>query len=161
MPSDVVYDAVLGSLTLKQVQSASYSGGGNPIAGTASGNPDPDTYFGGTAEPRASFSSADIATILGVSNICTAGLAVAAGTVTIPFQKRANRSTFAGGSSNNTLSAANGLLVPNTFSVSQDDDAAMCSLDFIFKSTDGTTNPVTITASQALSAQSFTALFGL
>jgi hypothetical protein len=161
MPSDVVYDATLGSLGLKQVLSGSFNTNASPIAGSTSGGLDVDTYYGGPADPRASFSSGDIGTIVGVSNFCTQGLAVSSGTITIPYHKRADKSTFASGTSHFTVSGSNGLIVPTSFSVAQDDDGASANLECYFQSTDGFTVPFATNSSQSLSSQSFVGMYGL
>lgn len=158
--SDVVYDAVLGALTLKQVTRTAYSLNGTPIAGMASGAADPSEYFGGRADPSCTFESADVAGVLGGVSV-TAGLAIASGTITIPWNKRSNGGTFAGSGSHVALSGANGLLIPTRFSANQDDEAAMAELQLFFRSTDGATEPVAEATSQTLAAQSFNAQYAL
>lgn len=158
--SATVYDAILGGLTLRQVMRTAYSPNGNILAGRQSGALDPSQFYGGPAEPVASFDSADVAGVLAGLSV-TAGLAVAAGTITIPFNERSNGGTFAAGSSHETISGANGLIVPNSFSANQDDPAAMATLECHFRSTDGLTNPVSVNANQALAAQAFNAQFAM
>lgn len=158
--ADVTYDAVLGAISLRQVMRTSYSLNGTPIAGSQSGSPDVSEYFGGPADPRATFESADIAGVLGGLSV-SAGLSVAAGTITIPWNKRANGGTFASGSSHVALSGANALIVPTRFSVNQDDEAAIAELEVHFRSTTGFAEPVAEAASQALASQAFNAQYGL
>lgn len=158
--AETVYDAVLGALTLKQVTRTSYALNGTAIAGTASGAPDPSEYFGGPADPQATFESADIAGVLGGLSV-TAGLAVAASTITIPWNKRSNGGTFAGPSAHFALSGANGLIIPTRFSCNQDDEAAMAELMCYFRSTDGVTEPVAEAIGASLASQSFNAQYGL
>lgn len=161
MASDAVYDAVLGSLTLAQVTAGTLSTNATPVAGTNSGELDVNTYYGGRAEPRVTFSSTNVSSVVGVANICTAGISVSTGTITIPFQKRANQSTFAAGLSHFTVSGTNGLIFPTTFSCNQDDDGAVANLECYFRSTDGVTNPIATNSSQALASQTFIGLYGL
>lgn len=160
MPSESVYDAVLGGLTLKQVTDGSYAPGAQPIAARASGNIDPDQYFGGPAEPKAMFSSGDIAGVLAGLSV-TAGLAVASGTITIPFRKRSQQAGFASGGSHFTVSGTNGLIVPTRFRAAQDDEAALAELECWFRSTDGLTVPAAVNVNQSLAAQSFNAQFAM
>jgi hypothetical protein len=158
--SATVYDAILGGLTLRQVMRTAYSPNANIIAGRVSGGLNPSEFYGGPAEPMASFDSADLAGVLGGLSV-TAGLSVAAGTITIPFNERANGGTFASGSNHETLSSANGLIVPTSFSANQDDAAAIATLECHFRSTDGLTYPVAVNANQALGSQAFSAQFAM
>lgn len=158
--AETVYDAVLGALTLKQVIRSSYSFNGTPIAGTASGAPDVSVYFGGVAEPQATFESADIDGVLAGLSL-TAGLHVSSGTITIPYAKRAQGGTFAGAGTNNRLNGTNGLIIPTSLRCNQDDEAAIAELMVHFRSTDGITVPVTVSTDQNLAAQTFNAQFGL
>lgn len=160
MPGDVVYQATLGSLTLRQVMSSSYSSNAQPIAGTASGALDVAQFYGGPAQPQATLESEDIASVMAISNVLTAGIAVASGTISIPYQKRAQGATFASGTAHETISGTNGLIVPTSISVSQDGNASV-SLQCWFRSTDGLTNPVTLNEDQSLASETFQGLFGL
>lgn len=158
MASDALYDAVLGALTLKQVTRGSFGYNQQAVPGFQSGMLDVTEYFGGSAQPRARFSSTDVGGVLaGVS--ATAGLAVAAGTISIPFQKRSNTATFAGDTSHDKVTGANGLIIPVSASVSQGGDASI-DLECIFRSTDGT-NPVTISAAQSLGGLAFNKMWTL
>lgn len=158
MASDALYDAVLGALTLKQVTRGSFSYGASPVAGYQSGMLDVSEYFGGPAEPRARFSSTDVGGVL-ASVSATVGLPVAAGTISIPFQKRTNQATFAGSSAHDKVTGANGLIIPISASASQDGDASV-DLECIFRSTDGT-NPVTISTAQSLAGLAFNKMWTL
>lgn len=154
MASDVIYDAVLGALTLLQVERGSFTFNEQKIDGTMSGGLDVSEYYGGTSDPRATFSTTDIGGVISAVS-AVAGLAVAAGTISIPFQKRSNQSTFAGSTSHEKVTAANGLIIPVRASASQDGEASF-DLETIIRSTDGL-NPVTISTGQSLSSQSFNA----
>lgn len=158
MASDALYDAVLGALTLLQVTRGSFSYNQQAVPGFQSGMLDVSEYFGGRAEPRARFSSTDVGGVLaGIS--ATAGLAVSSGTISIPFQKRSNKATFAGSTSHDKVTAANGLIIPVSASASQDGDASI-DLECIFQSTDGT-NPITISTGQSLGGLSFNKMWTL
>ena len=159
MPGDVVYQATLGSLTLRQVTSSNYSANAQPIAGTASGSLDVAQYYGGPGQPSAVLESEDIGSVMAISNVLTAGIPVASGTISIPWQKRAAGATFASGSNHETVSAADGLIIPTSISCQQDGNATV-SLQCAFSSPTGV-NPVTVNANQSLSAETFQGLFGL
>lgn len=158
MASDAIYDAVLGALTLLQIERGSFTFNEQAVLGTASGMLDPAEYYGGPCDPRATFSTTDIGGVISAVNAQT-GLAVAAGTISIPFQKRSNQATFAGSSAHDKITAANGLVIPVSASVSQDGNATF-DLETIIRSTNGT-NPITISSGQSLSSQAFNALWTL
>lgn len=158
MASDALYDAVLGALTLKQVTRGSFNWNAQPVPGFQSGMLDVTEYFGGPADPRARFTSEDVGAVLTAVSP-TAGLAVSSGTISIPFQKRANQGTFAGSTAHDKVTGANGLIVPISASASQDGNATI-DLECIFRSTDGT-NPVTISNGQSLGGLAFNKLWTL
>lgn len=154
MPSHALYDSIFGSYTLGQCSSASYSPGAQVIDGVNSGAVDVDEYYGGPCDPQASFETLDAGGAITAVSVTT-GLSVAAGTITMPWNKRANQSTFAG-SNNFKLSGTDGLLVANQFDASQDGDVSV-SLTFYWVATDGLTNPVGKAANASLASQTFNA----
>jgi hypothetical protein len=158
--AETVYDAVLGALTLTQVMNSDYSLNGTPIDGTQSGAPDVSEYFGGEADPQATFDTADVAGVLGGLTV-TGGLHVSSGTITIPWAKRTSGGTFAGAGTNNRINGTNALIIPTGFRCNQGDAAAMASLMVYFRSTDGLTAPVTVSTDQNIASQTFNAMFGL
>lgn len=160
MPGDVVHQATLGTLTLRQVLSSSYSSSAQPVIGTASGGLDPAQIYGGQTQQTAELESEDVGSAMAISNFLTAGLAVSSGTISIPWQKRAQGSTFASGSAHETVSAANGLIVPTSISVQQGGNATISLMVYV-RSTDGFTDPVTVNADQSISSETFQGLFGL
>jgi len=155
-----LYDAILGSgLTLRQIRNANLTANGQVINGVLSDGTLGDV-IGGRKDLRATFESDDVATVCGVANIGTAGIAVASGTITIPMRKRANLGTFASGANHYAVSGANGLIVPTQFAVS-DTGPATVGLEAIFTSTDGETAPVSELTAQSLGTSQFAALYGL
>lgn len=158
--SYAIYDSTLGSLTLRQCTAAGFNLNGEPVEGTFSGQLDVAEYFGGQCDLRATFETEDIAAVAAVSNILTAGLSVSSGTITVPWQKRQALGTFASGSSHLSLSSANGLIIPNRIELPNGGNATV-GLEVIFVSADGTTVPVAVNTSQALSSQAFNALYTL
>ena len=155
-----LYDAVLGSLALRQVTAASFSNSGAPVEGTFSNSLDVAQYFGGPADLRASFETEDLASVAAIANIGTAGLAVAAGTISMPWAQREAQSTFSTGTAHFSLAGTDGFIIPTRFSVPSVGNAS-CGLECIFISTDGDTVPVSITTGVTLAGQSFTGLYGL
>lgn len=155
-----LYDSVLGSLSLHQVTAASFSNNGTPIEGTYSNGLDVAEYFAGPSDARATFETEDLASVAAISNIGTAGLSVAAGTISIPWAERANQSTFSGSGAHFSLTSANGFIIPTRFSVPSVGNAS-CGLEVIFLSTDGDTVPVAVTTGVTLAGQAFTGLYGL
>lgn len=155
MAAHTVYDAVLGSgNALKQVESSSFQANITPIAGTASGAPDPSDYFIGPGMPVARFTTTDIAGALGFLS-ATAGLFVNNGTITIPWNQRTNGGTFAGSTAHARINGTYALIVPVSISASQDDPAIRLTIEVHFLSSDGFTAPVTISTAQSLASQAF------
>lgn len=159
MPA-TVFTATLGSLTLNQVMSSNFSANGTPVEGVTSGAVDVAQYFGGAIDFRASFESDDLASVAAVANVATAGIAVSSGTITLPYQIRANKGTFVSGANNYSLSGTNGLIWPNSFSLPAGGDATV-SLECLFLSSDGDTIPVTVNTGVTLSAETFQSKFTL
>lgn len=160
MPANIVYDAILGAgNTLHQVMSTSFNAGLAAIVARSSGLNLPASFFQGTTQPTVTFQNADIAGLLGFVDV-TAGLYVAAGTITIPFHLRSNGAAFGSGSVNNTLTSANGLIVPESFSAAQDQEAVTASTLCHFLSADGFATPVAFNTSQALASETFNAQYG-
>lgn len=156
--SFAVYDAFLGSLSLRQCSTANYSPGGNAMVARMSGAVDPSLIAGGQATPKATFATGDLYSLLTSLGV-TDGLSIASGTIVLPLQERLQGSTFAGSAAHKTLTAANALVVPMSIDASQQGDFASGNVEVNFRSTDGLTDPVTINSSQSLSAQAFVASY--
>lgn len=154
-----IYDATLGSLTLKQVRGTQLTANGQPINGVTSDGVLSE-IFGGRKDLRSTFETDDVDGVAAVANFVTQGLAVTSGTILVPFQARQNKATFAAGESHYAVSGANGLIIPTGFSVA-DQGSATASLEAIFLSSDGNTAPVSELTAQSLSASSFNAMYGL
>lgn len=153
MPA-TVFTATLGSLTLNQVRSSAFNANGQAVEGVTSGAVDVSQYFGGQIDFRATFESGDLASVAAVSNVGTAGIAVSSGTITIPYQVRANKGTFAAGGSHYSLSGTDGLIWPTSFALPAGGDAS-ASLECLFLSSDGDTIPVSVNTGVTLSAETF------
>jgi hypothetical protein len=156
----VLYDAILGSYTARQVRNVQITSNGQVIHGLTSDGTLAE-LFGGRKDIRVSLDTEDVAGVIGAAaDIETAGLPISAGTITIPFEKRSHLSTFASGSNHYALTGANGLVIPTSF---QADGAgnASASLELITFSTNGTTAPLAEATSQALGSTAFNALYAL
>lgn len=160
MPGDMVHTCTLGSLTLAQVQSVNVSPGATVTPYRVSGGISPSVHHVGPIDPRATITSMDVSSAMAISNILTAGIYVSSGTILLPFQKRAAGSTVAGSEAHDTLSAANGLIVPRSIECQQDGDATV-SLEVFFRSTDGDTNPTTQNTDQSLTGETFDSVYSL
>lgn len=152
--SSVVYDCTLGSLTLKQVRSASYSPGVQAAWDYTSGGVAPTATYMVQATPTCQFTSGDLD---GVIDGFTSGqyLGVAGGTITIPLNLRSVGSTFASGTAHDKINATDGLFTVQNYSASQGDGGgASVSIAGHLHKPAGTT-PVTITTGQSLSAAAY------
>lgn len=158
MSAFVGYDATLGSLTLKQVRSGSFTSGDEIEPAYASGAVAPSDHKMMKSGPNCTFTSSDLATILGVSNVMTTGVAVSSGTISLPILNRTSGGTFASGSNHAIVTASNGHYLCESISWSQDSDAE-ATMRAWFSSTDGITNPTSITGSQSLSGASYVSEF--
>jgi hypothetical protein len=160
MPGSAVYDAVLGAYTLKQCQMADYSPNGQVIHGKYSGGIDPVEIYAGICAPMASFETEDVAGMLGGLSV-TAGLSVSSGTITLPWQRRAQHGTYAGSGSHVTLTCANGLIVPLSISAQQGANASAQVAVSFRSDSGGLADPVTYTSGASLSAQAYGASYTL
>jgi hypothetical protein len=109
--------------------------------------------FGGQLDARATFTTEDLATLAAISGFASSGAAVASGTITIPYIKRAQMGGFAG-SGNVSISGANGLLVPTSFNLPSSGNAT-AALECYLLSSDGVTEPVAFNTGVTPSAQAF------
>lgn len=160
MAGDIVYDVILGSNTVRQVLKSDYQPNLEDVVGMASGAVDPSEVMAGKAEPQATFETSDLAGFLAALSI-SAGAHVSAGTITIPWNKRAQGGSFAGAGANSRINGTHGLIVPTRISCGQDDEAAIAAAMVHFYSTDGFAAAATISNSQNLAATAFTGQYTL
>lgn len=161
MATGALFDAVVGAVNIYQVSDSSYEPNLTVAQHHYSGGVAPQQSDIVSGEPVVSITSGDIVTVLdGVDSV--AGLAVSAGTVTIPIKNRAAGGLFASGSNHHTVSATHGLLVPVSITANQDDeDGAKIQLEFHAASSTGLVDPITHNASQSAGSQTFTAVHDL
>jgi len=157
---DVVYDAILGASSLKQIRRTSYRSQAKILTGRMSGAVDPSAKFLQEAQPRATFDCEDLAGLLTLISV-TAGLYVSGSTVTLPWNKRANGGTWAGGSANDVLSGTSCLAVITSISGAQGDDGVVGSIELAFLSTDGQTPPIAASVNNALASQAYNAWYAM
>lgn len=146
MPS-VAYDADLGGTTIKQCTAAELSPNISVVASRASGGIAPAALYVNQGEPRARWSSADIATALSTVG-ANGGLCLSSSNLVLAFQ---GRTCTALASSGQTFTCANSLTTLQSLTANQGD--AMASIDFesLLLSTDGFVVPVTLNASASIS----------
>lgn len=155
MPSNAVYDAILGSVTLLQVQSSSWSANDSVAQDYTSGGLNPEAVYLVQAAPQVQFTTTDLEGVI-TDFTSSERLAVASGTITIPYNLRANGGTFASGSAHYQINATDGLFVVNSFAASQGDAAgATVSITGYLTKPDGVTMPATITASNSLASTAY------
>eukprot|EP00913_Durusdinium_trenchii_P028458 g26686.t1 len=152
----VTYDATIGSLTLKQVFSSGLEPNVTTQAERAAGSATISQLSVIGAEPQSSFMTGDIAGVIGGVTSLNAGLYVSSGSIVIPFNQRSNGGLFTSGSTHFTLSGANGLLLPQSFSASHgEQNGAACRLQLFWLSSDGETAPVAANVNHSLSSSAF------
>lgn len=159
MPA-AVHTATLGSLSLKQIESSNVSWNGQPVELNASGAVDVSEYLGGPGDYRASFESTDLGGIAAVSGFATSGIAISGGTILIPYQVRANLSTFASGANHYAISGTNGLATLDSINLPASGNAT-ASIGVVLLSSDGVTAPVTVSATESLTAETPNAMYTL
>ena len=116
------------------------------------------------AEEVTTLQSADLAALvaIGTNTFCSVGLSLAATTITVPYKARSTGGSFAAGAGHSALTGAAAMVIPTSFSASQDADAgASCTLEVHWLSADGITAGATGATGATLAAESFNAEFAL
>lgn len=158
--ASAVYDCILGGLTVRQVRSCRLAIRNRIRAARLSGQIDPNSFFLQDKTVRATIESFDIAGIVGGLTSLQAGLAVAAGSIVLPWNARSNGGGFAGAGANDSITGTDALILPRSFSASRT-SPAVASVEVIFISSDGDTDPIAINQSQNLGSQAFNAEYRL
>lgn len=153
-----VYDAIFDALTLRQVIRSDVQMGIKTSPGHYSGGIDPQVMHVISGDPRATFTSADVAgAVAGIS--MTSGLKCSSA-VTIPYNSAANGGEFAGAGLHTAIAGVNGLLCIQSFEAAQDDEVesgSSVSLEFVAYSADGSTAPLSLATGQNLASQAYSA----
>jgi hypothetical protein len=136
-------------LTLNNVSSVRPSTGVSQLIARAGGAVTRAAVGTAFADPRVSFTTRDLATILGAVSL-TSGLAITSASL-LQYQLRADGGTFAGGSSHIALRSHKGFLYPTSIRATQDQtDGVPVDLDYMVLD-DGTNAVLEILSAQALS----------
>lgn len=159
----VAYEGNIGGNIIKQIRRSAFETQSQVVRTGATGALKDAMIAGSQADPRATFESGDLPGVLGAINIGTTnpGLAVASGTVEIPWNKRANGGVFAAAGNHMILSGTDGLAMIRQIAASQGDDGATATVEFMFHSSDGLTDPITENSGASLSSSSFNATHAL
>lgn len=157
------YDAVFdvgqaGEWTLSQIISSALNSNVQPFIGRYSGGLDPQLIAVLSADPSANIQSGDLATLLAVSNILTAGYYMTGSSAILPLNQRANGGTFTSGAAM-TFSSTRCFLHIGSIDSQQDGDAT-ANVEYI-PLYDGSTLPVVVNDDQTLAAQAFNAAYTL
>jgi len=130
-----------GTLDLQQVRDQSLNAGSRHHLLRPGGSLNPGAQILAQADPIKRFRTADLLTVLGVSNILTNGLACSGGS-TMRFQLRTPGGAFANTSSSTEVSTKGFLHVASIEADIDSETGAEAELEYFALSTDGT-NPIT------------------
>lgn len=153
----IPYDAILGASTIRQLMRSTFDPQQKFDKRAAAGATAVSQIPLMEAEPRWQAESQDLVGVLTAIPLAT-GLAIASGTVTLPFEARAQGATFQSGSNHYSVSGSN-LLAVVTEIKGQIGGFASCDIEARFRSTDGLTVPYTENSAVALAASAFNATF--
>lgn len=154
MPS-VAADAILNSLTIRQIQSLQFNPGSEVQREYLTGGLTPQSHSIVRGAPTVTFQSHDLAGIVAGIGAGT-GLSLASTTITLPFQLRASGGSFTSGSAHQKIAATGGLFWIQSLQCSQGQNA-VATVQGNLHSSDGLTIPYTFATSQALGSQAFSA----
>lgn len=163
MATFVAADAILGATTVRQVTNASHRTGIEARKAMTSGGATISQISGLKAEEVTTLTSGDLAALvaIGTNTFCSVGLYLTGSTVTVPYKSRTAGGLFAGALSHSALSGTAAMIIPTSFEASQDSEAATCTFEVHWVSSNGTTAGATGSTGNSLAAQSFNAEFGL
>jgi len=137
-----------GTLSLIQINAATADPGSQMDEIIPGGLVDRQAVIMATARPSCTFSTADLATVLGTVSP-TAGLNCT-GACKLHYQQRADQGVFSGGSNNIQIAATKGFLMPSRITASGSGQAT-CDLMF-YPLYDGTNFPLIATNGVSLSS---------
>jgi len=147
------YPSSFDTTTINDVRSVSYNSAVSNMLAIAGGSTDIALSAMNFADPKITFTTGDIQTILATCSAAT-GQSVAAGAWEVQFQKRLNGGRFAGTGSHTTLNGTDGFLYWTSITATQDaPDGAEGTLELFPLSggaNPGYTSPVVQNTSQSL-----------
>lgn len=152
------YECIIGATTIKQVVRVRYDPGARVDGVAAAGAKARSDIFGLQAAPRCTIETFDIEGVLDAMGVEEDWrINVAAGTITIPWNKFAQGGTFEGTLKHFTLSGTDGLAVLRSIEARQGQPFATATIELFFRSTDGFTDPVGENVNQTLAASNYNA----
>lgn len=93
------------------------------------------------ADPMIRFATRDLTTAFGVFS-ASVGVALASGGATFRLQEREDLSTFSTGTTHETFTVTQGLVIPTQLSATQDDENGASLGCMLYPTWDGTNNPI-------------------
>ena len=162
--SSCIFDAILGSKTIAQCDSASFQANIEVTPLRNSGAIDPVAHYITGGAPKGMWTTTDLATLLGSGGVLpAAGLSIAAASnIDLPWSRRLAGSTRAGSTSHTRIrGATGGMAVLSRIQASQGQPFASADFEVGFLSSDGLTAPCSIAVDQSLSSQTAVNVFRL
>ncbi len=163
MSTFVAADIILGATTVRGVTSTNHRSGNEILKRTTSGGAVVEQVSGSKAEEVTSFTSTDVGILaaLGTNTFSSVGLSLTASTVTVPVKSRAAGGLFVSGANNCAITGAAALIIPVSYEVSQESEAATCQAEIHWISANGTTAGAIGSTGNSLAAQAFSPEYGL
>lgn len=157
-----IYDGVFGGFNIREIIDSNYNPDFKTASNRYSGGVDPQEIYILSGEPVVTLEMMDLYNLIGNVSL-TAGLAVTSpGTITIPWQQRADGGTFAGSGNHFNLSGTLGLLVITEISGTQDSETGITAkLEACIASSDGLAAPVALNGSVTPAGQAFQGSYSL
>lgn len=160
--SSCIHDAILGSLTVPNCESASFQAGLEVTPLRNSGAVDPVAHFITSGMPKGMWTTTALGTLFGSGGVLpAAGLYISSGNIDLPWSRRAAGSTRDGNTSHTRIRGSKGMAIPTRISASQNSPFATADFEVAFLSSDGLTAPVSITPDVTLSSQTAQAAYRL
>lgn len=144
----MVHDAYIGAVTLSQCSQAGYASNTTIESGFASGGITPEAKFLTKAEPVATWTTSDIASVIAGIDLET-GLCLSSATISIPWATQ--NCGGATGSGHTVISGSNGFAVIQSITARQG-ETAIATVECCFLSTNGFLAPTSASSGSLTSA---------
>lgn len=148
----VAWDAILGAVTISQIESSGLSNNATQSQGFSSGSTVADALYLDHAEPSFSLTSSDLYTILDEIDLST-GLCLSSTTISLPYGKQGCAGDLGDGN-HTVISGTTGFATIQSISATSDGKAATASVECCLLSTNGSTIPITSVSNGNLAATS-------